>query len=161
MSSHAARWTAGGLALAALLVVTQDARSAGSRIIEPTQMGCQYRGSENGDRGFEPQSAEPCDQLDAEAGSERPAEAEVLKLEPGTCTFRVSHAEVPYEHGFWIRQADCQLGKPVHKLTETSVSGGAVFTGQTKDYELELERGEYVYSCPLDPIAGYKLGIEG
>ena len=163
MSSHATRLTAGGLALgAALLVAMQDAGSAESRVIELTQTGCQFLESENGvDRGFEPRSAEDCNQLNAETGSQRLAEAAVLELEPGTYTFRVSNTDVPYELGFWIRAADYQLGNPVHKLTKTSVSGGGLLVGQTKEYEVELAPGEYVYSCPLNPTPDYRLVVEG
>jgi len=85
----------------------------------------------------------------------------VLELEPGTYTFRVSNTDVPYELGFWIREADYQLGNPVHKLTKTSVSGGGLFAGQSKAYEVELEPGEYVYSCPLNPTPDYKLVVKG
>jgi hypothetical protein len=163
MSSRATNLTAGGLALgAAMLVAIQDARSADGRVIELTQTGCQFLESENGvDRGFEPQSAEDCNRINAETGRQRLAEAVVLELEPGTCTFRVANADVPYELGFWIREADYQLGNPLHKLTKTSVSGGGLFTGQTKEYEVELEPGEYVYSCPLNPTPDYKLVVKG
>jgi len=37
------------------------------------------------------------------------------------------------------------------------VSGGGLTTGTTKDYEVELEPGEYLYSCPLNPTPDYKL----
>jgi len=56
-----------------------------------------------------------------------------------------------------LREADYELGNPVHKLTKTSVSGGGLKTGATQDYEVELEPGEYLYSCPLNPTPNYKL----
>lgn len=147
---------------AAMLIASQDARSAEGKVIELTQTGCQFLESERGvDRGFAPQSVEDCNRINAETGSQRVAEAEVLELEPGTYTFRVRNTDVPYELGFWIRAADYQLGNPVHKLTKTSVSGGGLLEGQTKDYEVELEPGEYVYSCPLNPTPDYKLVVKG
>ena len=33
--------------------------------------------------------------------------------------------------------------------------------GATKDYEVELKPGEYVYSCPLNPTLDYKLVVQG
>jgi hypothetical protein len=163
MSNHTRRYTAGGLVLgAAILVAGDQARSADGQVIELTQTGCQFLESENGvDRGFEPQAAEDCNQINAETGSERLAAAEVLELAPGTYTFRVANTDVPNELGFWLRDADYQLGNPVHKLTKTSVSGGGLLEGQTKDYEVELAPGEYVYSCPLNPTPDYKLVVKG
>ena len=40
---------------------------------------------------------------------------------------------------------------PLHKLTKTSVSGGGLSLGATRDYAVELKEGVYVYSCPLNP----------
>ena len=162
MSSHATKLTAGGLALGiALLLPIPDAR-ADRQVIELTQTGCQFLESENGvDRGFEPQSADDCNRINAGTGRQRLAEAEVLELAPGSYTFRVANADVPYELGFWLREADYQPGNPVHKLTKTSVSGGGLLVGQTKEYEVELAPGEYVYSCPLNPTPDYRLVVEG
>ena len=52
-------------------------------------------------------------------------------------------------HGAWTFSA------------KTSVSGGGLGTGQTKDYEVELEPGEYLYSCPLNPTPDYRLVVKG
>lgn len=145
------------VALAAALALT-PAFAADDAVIELTQTGCQFLESENGtDHGFEPQSAEDCNEINAETGDERLNEAEVLELAPGTYTFRVANTDVPYELGFWIRESDYDLGNPVHKLTKTSVSGGGLTQGETRDYEVELEPGEYLYSCPLNPTPNYRL----
>ena len=132
------------------------------QVIHLTQTGCQFLESEDGiDRGFEPGSAEDCNRINAETGDRRLANAEILELAPGVYTFRVTNTDVPYELGFWLREADYQLGNPLHKLTKVSVSGGGLDQGQTKDYMVELEPGEYLYSCPLNPTPNYKLVVKG
>ena len=50
---------------------------------------------------------------------------------------------------------------PIHHLTKTSVSGGGLGLGETQDYEVELEPGEYLYSCPLNPTPDYRLVVKG
>ena len=47
----------------------------------------------------------------------------------------------------------------VNRATLPSVSGGGLGTGQTRDYEIDLKPGEYVYSCPLNPTPDYKLVV--
>ena len=42
-----------------------------------------------------------------------------------------------------------------------SVSGGGLVTGTTMDYEIVLEEGEYLYSCPLNPTPDYRLIVQG
>ena len=46
---------------------------------------------------------------------------------------------------------------PLHKLTKTSVPGGGL--GQTQSCEVELEPGEYRYSCPLNTTPDYRLVV--
>jgi hypothetical protein len=145
----------GALMLAAGSASAQD-------VITLNQTGCQFLESENGvDRGFEPKSAADCNAINADTGAARLAEAKVLELAPGTYTFRVTNDDVPYELGFWLRESDYQLGNPLHKLTKTSISGGGLAQGTTKDYEVELAPGEYLYSCPLNPTPNYKIVVKG
>lgn len=152
-----------GLALAALTAVAgQSALGAEGDVIELTQTGCQFVESENGvDHGFETTRKADCEAINAETGADRLAAAKALELEPGRYLFRVTNQNVPYELGFWLREADYELGNPLHKLTKTSVSGGGLGTGETTDYEVELEPGEYLYSCPLNPTPDYRLVVKG
>jgi hypothetical protein len=164
MSSYVTRHTAplAGASFALLLAVGLPAHANAADVIELTQTGCQFLESENGvDRGFEPKSADDCNAINADTGAERLAEAKVLELAPGTYTFRVSNTDVPYELGFWLREADYQLGNPLHKLTKTSISGGGMTMGTTQEYEVELDPGEYLYSCPLNPTPNYRLIVKG
>lgn len=150
-------------AAAALLVgLAVPATAAEGEVIELTQTGCQFLESENGiDHGFAPKRAEDCNRINAETGEGRLEQAEVLELAPGTYTFRVANADVPYELGFWLREADYQPGNPLHKLTKTSVSGGGLTQGKSNDYVVELAPGEYLYSCPLNPTPDYRLVVKG
>jgi hypothetical protein len=146
-------------ALAAALVMTGAAR-ADPETIELTQVACQFVESENGiDRGFTTGSKADCERINAETGAARLAEAEVLKLKPGTYVFRVTNKDVPYELGFWLREHDYDWRNPVHKLSKISVSGGGLMPGTTTDYEVELEPGEYLYSCPLNTTPDYRLVV--
>lgn len=153
----------GGVAVALALGWAQIAAAEDAdRVIQLTQTGCQFLEPENQvDHAFEPQSAEDCKRINAETGEQRLADAKLLKLAPGTYTFRVTNTDVPYELGFWLREIGYQPGNPLHKLTKVSVSGGGLGEGQTQDYTVELEPGEYLYSCPLNPTPDYRLVVEG
>ena len=131
-------------------------------VIELTQIACQFLESENGvDHGFTTTGKADCEAINGETGADRLADAKVIELEPGTYVFRVTNQDVPYELGFWLREHDYNWKNPLHKLTKISVSGGGIAPGTTKDYEVELEPGEYLYSCPLNPTPDYRLVVKG
>ncbi len=138
----------------------QAAAAAQPQVIELTQVACQFLESENGvDRDFQTAKKADCEAINAKTGAERLADAKVLTLKPGRYIFRVTNLDVPYELGFWLREHDYNWKNPLDKLTKTSVSGGGLTTGATKDYEVELEPGDYLYSCPLNPTPDYKLVV--
>lgn len=151
-------FAAGLLALAA-----GEARAAeAERVIELTQVACQFLEPEGGvDHDFVTRKKADCERINARTGEARLAEHQVLELEPGTYVFKVTNVDVPYPLGFWLREADYKLGNPIHKLTKTSVSGGGLKMGETQTYEVELEPGEYLYSCPLNPTPDYRLVVKG
>lgn len=154
--------TTAGLLLAAGLAAGagQPSAAAEAQVIELTQIACQFLESENGvDRDFRTTQKADCEAVNAETGADRLADAQVLTLEPGRYVFRVTNQDVPYELGFWLREHDYDWKNPIHKLTKTSVSGGGLATGATQDYEVELEPGEYLYSCPLNPTPDYRLVV--
>lgn len=125
------------------------------RIIELTQVPCQFLESEGGiDRGYKSSSIKDCQAINAKTGSQRVAQAKPLQLKPGKYLFRVTNKNVPYELGFWLRGAST-----VSRVTLPSVSGGGLIHGKTGDYEIELKPGEYVYSCPLNNTPDYKLVV--
>lgn len=131
-------------------------------VIALTQSACQFLEPENGvDHGYTTARKSDCDKINAETGAERLAKAKVMTLRPGRYVFRVTNRNVPYELGFWLREADYDWRNPLHRLTKVSVSGGGLVRGATKDYAVELTPGTYLYSCPLNPTPDYRLVVEG
>jgi len=152
-------------ALALLIAVglmprADPAVAAPPQVIVLTQIPCQFVESENGiDRGFTTTRKADCDRINARTSAKRLAEAKVLKLKAGTYIFRVTNKNVPYDLGFWLREADYNWKNPIHKLTKISISGGGLKLGTTRDYKVKLKPGEYLYSCPLNTTPDYKLTV--
>ena len=122
-------------------------------VITLTQVACQFLESENNlHRGFTTRQKSDCDSINERTGTERLAEAKVLELTPGSYVFRVTNKDVPYDLGFWVRGDGL-----INRARLPSVSGGGLSTGATRDYEIKLKAGDYVYSCPLNPTPDYKL----
>ncbi len=145
-----------------MLILSGVGSAAEPTVIELTQTGCQFLESENDvDHGFQTKSKADCERINGETGQQRLADAKVIEVPAGNYVFRVTNKNVPYELGFWLRESDYQLGNPVHKLTKTSVSGGGLALGRTQEYEVVLEAGEYLYSCPLNPTPNYRLIVKG
>lgn len=123
-------------------------------VIELTQTPCQFVEAEGKDLGFKSVSAEDCKAINADSGAARLQASKPLTLKPGKYVFRVSNKDVPYTLGFWLRGDGI-----ISKARLPGVSGGGLKTGVTKDYEIELKPGEYVYSCPLNPTPDYKIVV--
>ena len=130
--------------------------SAAPRVIELTQVPCQFVESENGvDHGFKSKQKADCEAINAKGGEKRLGMAKTVVLKPGAYTFRVTNKNVPYELGFWLRGEGV-----VSRATLPGVSGGGLTKGNTQDYNIDLKPGEYVYSCPLNPTPDYKLVVK-
>ena len=153
----------GALCIAVGLAMAADgARADEATVITLTQTPCQFLESENDvDRGFKSAKKADCDAINANTADQRLMDAKVLELKPGRYIFRVTNKNVPYDLGFWVREEDYDWRNPLHKLSKTSVSGGGLATGKTKDYEVELKPGEYLYSCPLNATPDYRIRVEG
>ena len=121
-----------------------------------TQVACQFVEAEGKDHGFASKGKSDCVAVNDRTGDERLSQSQTLRLEPGKYVFRVTNKNVPYSLGFWLR-GDGLL----NRARLPSVSGGGLSTGATKDYTIELEEGEYVYSCPLNPTPDYKIVVAG
>lgn len=121
-------------------------------IITLTQIPCQFEEIEKGDKIYKGKSFEECEAINKETLGDR--DFIVLRLKPGKKIFRVTNKNVDYELGFWLR------GKGAKRVFLPSVSGGGLYKGVTKDYEVNLKSGEYIYSCPLNPTPDYKLIVE-
>lgn len=143
------------LAVAALFAAPTGAVSSVPRVIELTQLPCQFLESEGSvDRRYTSRSIKDCEAINAKTAQDRVANAKVLELKPGKYVFRVTNKNVPYELGFWLRGAST-----VARVTLPSVSGGGLLPGKTQDYKIELKPGEYIYSCPLNTTPDYKLVV--
>lgn len=151
------------IAAAALALggMSQGAAAQGATVIQLTQVACQFIESEDGvDHDYVTTRKADCDRINAETGAERVANAETLRLPAGQYTFRVTNLDVPYELGFWLREEDYDWRNPIHQVSKISISGGGLTTGSVKDYSVELEPGEYLYSCPLNTTPDYRLIVE-
>ena len=143
-------------ALAMAMLLPAEATAADAKVVELTQVPCQFLESERGkNRGFKSMKQEDCEAINAATGKARLDEAKTIELKPGKHVFRVTNKNVPYELGFWLR-GDGAL----NRVRLPSVSGGGLATGKTQDYEIDLKPGEYVYSCPLNPTPDYKLVVK-
>ena len=136
---------------------TCDSTLVGSApmIIDITQTGCQFLGPEGIDHGFQPKNAADCKSINKETGKARLATHTPLKLASGTYTLRIANTDVPYELGFYLRSAQRALIP-----FRPRISGSGLAQGMTKDYEVELTAGEYIYGCPLNPTPAYSLIVE-
>lgn len=141
------------LGLTALLGVA--GAHAAPTVVELTQVACQFVESEGGvDRGYSTTKKADCEAINEKTGAERLAQAEPLRLKAGSYVFRVTNKNVPYDLGFWLRGDGL-----INKARLPTVSGGGLKTGVTKDYEIDLAPGEYVYSCPLNTTPDYRLVV--
>lgn len=146
-------WVVAALGLLAPVPATA---ASPAHVIELTQVPCQFLESEGGaDRGYQSRSIKDCEAINAKTARQRVAQAKPLELKPGKYVFRVANKNVPYELGFWLRGASA-----AGRVTLPSVSGGGLMPGKTQDYEIELKRGDYLYSCPLNTTPDYKLVVK-
>ncbi|MFQ5912054.1 MAG: hypothetical protein ACE5JS_02620 [Nitrospinota bacterium] len=125
------------------------------QVIVLTQTGCQFVEPEGGDKDFHTTSAADCKAINARTAEQRLAAAKTLELKPGKYIFRVINKNVPYELGFYLRGASL-----ISRLKLPKVSGGGILLGMTKDFEVKLKEGGYLYSCPLNPTPNYRLVVK-
>jgi hypothetical protein len=143
------------LAIAFGLTASMTGAAAEDNVIVFTQVPCQFLEPENGhNHGFEAKSRAECEEINARTASKRLAATKPIKLRPGRYIFRVTNRNVPYELGFWLRGAGT-----LDRLSLPSVSGKGLTTGETRDFEVLLEQGEYVYSSPSNPTPDYRLVV--
>jgi len=83
-----------------------------------------------------------------------------LKLSEGTYVFEIENSGVDHEVGFVLIEDGKDASKPKNHIKEAYVTK-AVATGKTESSkEVKLEKGNYVYFCPLNPTPKYKLIVE-
>lgn len=127
-------------------------RSDGVTIVELNQIPCLFLESEENPQPYTSMKKADCVAINAKTAQNR--QLKTLKLKPGKHIFRITNKNVPYELGFYLR------GGGLGRVTLPSVSGGGLTTGATKDYEINLAKGSYYYSCPLNPTPDYTLVVE-
>ena len=128
-------------------------RAAEATVIDLTQVGCQFLEVENKNYQYQPTSAEDCKKINSETLATRKSEFKPLELKPGKYIFRVTNSNVSYPLGFFLR------GAGIKKVSLPKVSGGGLTKGTTKDYEITLTPGKYVFSCPLNPTPDYPIVV--
>lgn len=132
---------------------TTDSSTSAATVIDLTQVGCQFLETEAKDYQYQPQNADDCKQINSDTLAARESGFKPLELKPGKYIFRVTNVNVPYPLGFYLR------GKGIKKVNLPKVSGGGLTEGVTKDYEISLTPGEYLFSCPLNPTPDYPLVV--
>ncbi len=131
--------------------------SSAPTVISLTQTGCQFVEAENNtDHGYMTSRKEDCININGASANTRLKDSAILNLKPGKYVFRVKNKNVTYPLGFWLRGDGL-----INRTRLPSVSGGGLSTGKSRDYEIDLTPGEYVYSCPLNPTPDYKLVVKG
>ncbi len=88
-------------------------------------------------------------------------ETKSLKLKPGKYQFEVTNKNVDHEVAFFL-QEEANKGKTEMSSTvansllpKTLKQGESALTGI-----VELKKGNYVYSCPLNPTPHYTITVE-
>ena len=136
-----------------LMLLPSLIQAGEATVITLHQSACQFVEAEGGKQGYKADSFQACEKFNARTQKERLSKQHVLTLKPGSYVFRVYNDDVPYVLGFWLR------GEGLGRLTLPSVSGGGIHAGESRDYTITLEKGEYLYSCPLNPTPDYRLVV--
>ena len=82
-----------------------------------------------------------------------------LKVKPGTYVFEVSNNDVDHEVGFVL--APKKAGIEAEDHIKQAYLSKTIKAGETaSSQKVTLEKGEYVYFCPLNPTPQYTLIVE-
>lgn len=88
-------------------------------------------------------------------------EGEQLKLKPGTYQFEVSNKGIDHEVAFFLQKEADKDSKEFSTALKNSGVAKMVKDGETqKTGVVELTKGTYVYSCPLNPTPHYTIVVE-
>ena len=131
----------------------QSSQVSEPTVIDLTQVGCQFLEVESKNYQYQPTSAEDCKKINSETIASRKSGFKALQLKSGKYIFRVKNSNVSYPLGFYLR------GEGIKKVSLPKVSGGGLNEGTTKDYEITLTPGKYVFSCPLNPTPDYPIVV--
>lgn len=88
-------------------------------------------------------------------------EGQQLKLKPGTYQFEVSNKGVDHEVAFFLQKESDKDNKEFSTALKNSGVAKMIKNGETqKTGIVELAKGTYVYSCPLNPTPHYTIVVE-
>jgi hypothetical protein len=86
---------------------------------------------------------------------------EILKLKPGQYQFEVTNQGVDKELGFVIQKEDDKDKDVMKTAVENSFTKSLIKKGETQSTGVvTLEKGRYVYSCPLNPTPKYIIEVK-
>lgn len=93
--------------------------------------------------------------------TEKQFETKELYLLAGTYQFRIVNKNVDRDLGFVIQKEEDKNGDLMKTAFPTSFTAAQVKKG-TAEYTglVELKKGLYVYSCPLNPTPHYKIIVK-
>ncbi|MGI9371112.1 MAG: hypothetical protein ACR2OJ_01330 [Hyphomicrobiales bacterium] len=131
------------------LAMAEDAQ-----VINLTQTPCQFLEPEGMDHAYSSSNKADCVAINEKTSDDRLKKAETIKLKAGKTIFRVTNKNVSYPLGFYFRGSGV-----INYASLPKVSGGGLATGVTKDYEIDLKPGEYVFSCPLNNTPDYRVVV--
>jgi hypothetical protein len=84
-----------------------------------------------------------------------------LTLKPGQYQFKVKNQNVDKDLGFVIQKASDKDADVMKTAVPNSFTTELVKKGETQmTGVVTLEKGEYVYSCPLNPTPHYKITVK-
>lgn len=84
-------------------------------------------------------------------------EPQKLDLKPGKYIFQVTNKNIDHEVAFYLRKKTADgKGQPLPNSATGHLKAGQ--TGATG--VVELEPGEYLYSCPLNPTPHYVITVK-
>lgn len=84
-----------------------------------------------------------------------------LTLPAGKYLFKIANKTVDHEVGFVIQKASDKDGDVMKTALANSFSEALIAEGKSSSTGIvELNKGEYVYSCPLNPTPKYKITVQ-
>lgn len=81
-----------------------------------------------------------------------------LTLAPGTYVFEIANNEVGHDVGFVLAPKGKTDQK--HHIKNAYVTSLVKTNKKSRSKKVQLEKGEYVYFCPLNPTPQYTLTVQ-
>jgi hypothetical protein len=133
---------------------TFNSSTQAQTVIKLTQTGCQFLETETKNYNYQPKKADDCNKINGETLKNRKQGFKTITLSQGKYVFNVTNKNVPYELGFYLR------GQGVSQALLPKVSGGGLTEGKTMQYSVDLKKGKYYISCPLNPTPDYTVIVQ-